>query len=82
MRKALIVKLFVASLIGLVGAVVLLVGGLLSVGFLVTLAYVIVGPDGQTGRIPTRYAEVPPVEPAAAPPSTMDADHGADLVHR
>lgn len=46
--------------------IVLLVGGLLSVGFLVTLAYVIAGPDGARPVVPTQIPEaemIPPVAP-------------------
>jgi len=43
--------------------VVLLVAGLVSLGFLATLAYVIAGPDAD------RVAPVPPVMPAVPPPA-------------
>lgn len=49
--------------------VVLLVGGLLSVGFLVTVAYVIAGPDGQVAVGP------------AAPPRTDVPQRQPDLAH-
>lgn len=38
--------------------IVVLVGGLLGVGFLVTVAYVIAGPDGQPMTVPTRDERV------------------------
>jgi hypothetical protein len=94
MRKTAVVRLFVASLLALVAAlvlfglagglavwngsfaawigavfntanltdrtwfVVLLVGGLLSIGFVVTLAYVIGGPDGRPAASPTDGREL------------------------
>jgi len=38
--------------------IVVLVGGLLGVGFLVTVAYVVAGPDGQPTTVPTRDGRV------------------------
>lgn len=61
--------------------VVLLVGGLLSVGFLVTLAYIAAGPDGQPAAIPVRDGQGPSYRPS--PPTTaVDAARAPDLADR
>lgn len=95
MRKAMIVKVFLGSLIGLfvawIGAVlntvnlpdkawfvVLLVGGLLSFGFLVTVAYVIAGPDGHRASVSAADRPGPTVPPA----SGASAAPQPDLAHR
>jgi hypothetical protein len=49
--------------------VVLLVGGLVSVGFLATLAYVIAGPDGHPTAVPARDGRNRSVQPQLTPAS-------------
>lgn len=62
--------------------VVLLVGGLLSVGFLVTLAYVIAGPDGYREAVPNVDVQPAVPGPTTLPPATAGAATQADLAHR
>ena len=61
--------------------VVLLAGGLLSVGFLVTAAYVIAGPDGYRPAVPPvdEHSALPGLTP---PPGTDTPATPADLAHR
>lgn len=66
MRKATIVRLFAGSVIAMTAAIVLL-GGLVSLGFLATLAYVIAEPDGEQ---PVTGAPEQPLVPGTAVPAT------------
>lgn len=52
--------------------IILLAGGLLSVGTLVTLVYVFAGPDKQPSAMAAEAREMPPQQ-FSAPPSPMDA---------
>jgi hypothetical protein len=59
---------------------VLVVGGLLSLGFAVTLAYVIAGPDGQSPAI--RRPDAAPLDnqPPPPPPASAGTGQGAELI--
>lgn len=62
--------------------VVLLVGGLLSFGFLVTVAYVIAGPDGYRPAVPAVDGQGLSSAPAVPPESGAAASMQPDLTHR
>jgi hypothetical protein len=62
--------------------VILLAGGVLSVGFLVTLANVIAGPDGQPTVFRAPEGKIPPSGQSSAPTSAAGAAEEPDLAQR